>query len=438
MPSIPIQLRPRERKNGTLSDFAVFWTGETISLFGSQVTTLAFPLTAALTLRADATQMGVLAALQTLPAVLFGLFVGVWVDRVRRRPLLIAANVARAALIGSIPVATLFGLLSLAQLDAVAFLSGVAAVVFVVAYPALLPSLLPEDRLLEANSKLHVSSAVADIAGPGLGGFLVQLLSAPFALTVDALSFLVSVLCMVGIRAAEPPPTGGALDVRGEIAAGLRYVWRDPLVRAATAQTAAESAFSAMSGALYVLYVTRELGVGPAALGGIVAAGGPAALLGAALSGRILRRFGAGPTLVAAALLTAGMAFLVPLSGGPVPLAVSLLALARAGGGLSSAVGDVIRITLTQASPPPALRGRVNATVRVVIYGGLAAGALLGGGLGQWLGLRPALVIAAAGLLGVALWLRRSPLGAMRALPTPAGVARAEAVPAAVRERVTE
>lgn len=416
MPSTPIHLQWRGRQFGALSNFTAFWAGETISLFGSEVTTLAFPLTAALTLGADATQMGVLAALQTLPVVLFGLFVGVWVDRVRRRPLLIAANVARAALIGSIPVAALIGRLTLAQLDAVAFLSGVATVVFVVAYPAFVPSLLPEERLVEANSKLRGSSAVAEVAGPGLGGFLVQFLSAPLALTVDALSFLASVLCMVGIRAAEPPPPGGAVDVRGEITAGLRQVWRDPLVRAATTETAAGAVFAAMSSALYVLYATRELGVGPAALGGIVAVGGPAALVGAALSGRITRRFGPGPTLVAAVVLTGGMAFLVPLADGPLPLAVGLLALARAGGGLASAVGDVIRITLTQTSTPPALRGRVNATVRVAIYGGFATGAMLGGALGQWLGLRPTLVVAAAGSVGVALWLRTTPLAALRTL----------------------
>ena len=405
---------PRGSRAGRArSDFAIFWAGETISLFGSQVTTLALPVTAAVTLRADAAQMGILTALQTLPAVLFGLFVGIGVDRVRRRPLLIAANAVRAALIGSVPVAALFGLLSLGQLYAVAFLSGTATVIFVVAYPALLPSLLPEERLVEANSKLRGSVAVAEFAGPGLGGFLVQIFSAPFALTVDALSFLASVVCLVGIRTAEPLPKRGAVDVRGEIAAGLNHVRRDPLLRSATAETTAWAVFSAMSGALYVLYATRELGVGPAALGGVLAAGAPAALLGAILNGRIIRRIGAAPTLVAAELLMGGMAFLVPLAGGPLPLAVGLLALSRAGGGLAGAVADVIRSTLTQMSPPPALRGRVNATVRVAIYGAFVVGSLLGGVLGQWLGLRPALAIAAMGSVGVGLWLRTTPLAAL-------------------------
>jgi len=381
------------------------------------VTTLALPLTAALTLGANAAQMGLLSAAQTSPAVLFGLFIGVWVDRVRRRPVLIAANLARALLIGSIPVAALLGVLGMPQLYAVAFLSGTSTIFFVVAYPAFLPSLLSADHLIEANSKLHGSSAVAQIAGPGLGGLLVQLLSAPFALAIDALSFLVSIGCMLQIRAPEASPPSASLDVRGEVAAGMRQVWHEPLLRPATLATAVGALFSTMGGAVYVLYATRELGIGPAALGGIVAAGGPTALLGAILSGRIVGRFGAGPALVASRLLSGGMALLVPLAGGPALLAVGLLALSRAGDGLAGAVNDVILHTLTQTIPPPTVQGRVNATVRVVAYGAMAAGALMGGFLGQVIGLRPALAIAAAGLVGVALWLRASPLAALRALP---------------------
>lgn len=415
--SYPRLLHGRQRR--APSGFAPFWLGETVSLFGSQVTTLALPLTAALTLQANAAQMGLLSAAQSLPAVLFGLFVGIWVDRVRRRPLLIAANLARALLIGSIPMAALLGLLGLPQLYAVAFFSGIGTTVFVVAYPAFLPSLLPTDRLIEANSKLRGSSAVAEIAGPGLGGLLVQLLTAPFALAVDALSFLISIGCMLRIRAPEGAPPGAALDVRGEIAAGMRRVWRDPLLRPATLATAVGALFSTMGGAVYVLYATRELGIGPAALGGIVAAGGPTALVGAILSGRIVGRFGAGPALVAAELLSGGMALLVPLAGGPVLLSVGLLVLARAGGGLAGAVNDIILYTLTQTLSPSAVRGRVNATVRVAAYGAMAAGALMGGFLGQVIGLRPALGVAATGLVGVAFWLRWSPLAALRALPSP-------------------
>lgn len=432
MPIAP--LLPRRRTRTTTSDFALFWLGETVSLFGSQVTSLALPLTAALTLGANAAQMGILSAAQTAPAVLFGLFAGVWADRARRRPLLIGANLARALLIGSIPVAAMLGVLGLPQLYAVAFLSGVGTIVFVVAYQAYLPSLLPAERLVEANAKLRASSAVAEVAGPSLGGLLVQFLGAPVALTADALSFLCTISCTLRIRTVEAPPTHAPLDVRGEITAAACVVWRDSVLRSATIWTGAVELFVCMGGAVYVLFAVRDLGIGPAALGGIAAASGPAALFGAILAHRVVGRYGVGRTLTAAALLGGVTAVLPPLAAGPAILAAALLALARVGAGLADATNSVILYTLVQTIPHPSIQGRVNAFVRVAAYGAMALGALLGGFLGTVLGLRAVLAITAAGLLGAALWLHRSPLGALGALPAPPSVGVEDSPPEATRE----
>ncbi len=402
-------------------DFLKLWAGDTISLFGLHATVLALPLTA-VALGATAFQMGLLAAAQTAPALLLGLFAGVWVDRLRRRPILIAANLARAALLGSVPLAALLGVLHLAQLYAVAFLAGVGAIFFVVAYQAYLPAIVPREHLVDGNSKLRMSEATAQIAGPSIGGALVQLLSAPLALAAGAFASLGSAITLALIRAPEPAPgpAGGRAGVRREIGEGVRFVLGHPLVRPVLAGTTTSALFYHMIVGVYILYLTRDLGVSAGLLGAIVATGGPLAILGAAVTGRLVRRWGMGATLIGALVLSGAANLLVPLAAGPLAAVVPLLVAWRVLDSLAAAVYNVVSFTIVQAAPPPGLQGRVQATMRVGTWGAMAVGSLLGGALGQVIGLRPALAIAAAGMLLAPLWLVRSPVRGLRGGPEPA------------------
>ncbi len=312
------------------TDFLKLWAGQTVSLFGSQITVLALPLLAALTLDATPAQMSLLVAAGAAPDLLVGLIAGVWVDRLRRRPLLIGADLGRAALLLSIPLAALVGALRLWLLVAVAFGLGLLTTIFGIAYQSYLPALVPRDDLVEANGRLEAGSAVAGVAGPGLAGGLVQWVTAPVAVLLDALSFLLSALLLGRIRTVEPPtPAAAQSRVWGEIGAGLRAVAGAPLLRALAGSAATFNFFDNFLFAVYVLYLTRELGLGPAAVGAVFAIGGAGGLLGALLAGPIARRIGLGRALVGAILL-AGLGELgIALAGGPPAAALAGVAAAR-------------------------------------------------------------------------------------------------------------
>lgn len=405
-------------------DFLKLWAGETISLFGSQVTLLALPLTAALTLGATAGEMGILIAAETAPFLLFGLPAGVWVDHRRRRPILIWGNLGRALLLLIVPAAAWLGGLRMELLYAVGFLTGALTVFFDVAYQAYLPSLVGREQLVEGNSKLETSRSLAQIAGPGLGGFLVQALSAPTAILLDAVSFLLSAVCLRIIRASEPAPVpaaaGGGLwrDMRE----GLNVVLGNSLLRAIAGCTATWNLFGNVIFAVLVLYATRELGLEPVAVGAVFAAGGASALAGALLAGPVARRLGVGPTIIAAPTLGILGSLLLVLAGGPPMLAVALLVGAQLVGGLAGTIYNVTQVSLRQAITPDRLQGRMNATMRFIVWGTLPLGALLGGWLGDRLGLRPTLLIGAAGVPLAALWVLLSPLRRLRATPEPTEV----------------
>jgi predicted MFS family arabinose efflux permease len=388
------------------------------------VTTLAFPLTAALTLDAGPGAMALLGAAGTLPTLLFGLFAGVWVDRLPRRPLLIGADLARAVLLGSIPVAALVGALRLPQLYVVAFLTGVCTLVFEVAYHAILPTLVPSEQLVEGNSKLALSRSAAEVAGPGLAGGLARVMTAPGAIALDAISFLVSAACLRHLRpsAALPPAQPVRRQLRVELGDGLRVIRGEPVLRALVGGLALLQLANAALETVVLLYLARTLGLGAATLGVVFAAGNVGFLAGALLPARMAAWFGVGPSIALALALTASSDLLVPLATGPTVIVIALLLLALGGFGLGHTIFNVHQVSLRQQLTPAALLGRVNATVLVLTAGLAPLGALLGGALGATLGLRATLFIAGGGELLAALWLAVSPVGRLgRACRPPRG-----------------
>jgi MFS family permease len=408
--------------------FRRFWTGQTVSLFGDQITLLALPLTAVLVLHAHAAQMGYLTAAELVPNLLFSLHAGAWLDRRgRRRRAMIVADLGRAALLASIPVAYAFDALSLAQLYAVAFATGTLSVVFYVAYSTLFVAIVPREGYVDANSLLHGSRAFSFVSGPSVSGFLVQLLTAPFALVADAASFVVSALFLARVDAPEPP---GEEPSPGHLTAGVRYIWRSPIMRALLLSTTTINFFNFGFFALFVLYATRSLHVRPATLGLVLGAGAVGGLVGSVLAGRLGRRIGMGPAFVVGCVLFPAPLVLVPLAGGPKPLVLACLGAAEFGSGLGVMILDITIGSIRAALTPDAVRARVSGAYQVVNYGVRPLGALLGGSLGSTIGLRPTLWIATLGAIAGVVWLFPSPVPSLRDLPDEAdayGVPTAEA-----------
>ena len=380
-------------------DFLKLWAGETVSDFGDQITLLALPLTAVITLHAGAAEMGLLAAAGSAPIALFSLFTGVWVDRLRRRPILIAADIGRALVLATVPVAFVLGVLTLAQLYVVAFLAGTLSVFFVIAYQSYLPSLVGRERLVEANGRMNASASVAQLAGPGVAGVLVQLFTAPMPVVVDALSFVASAIGVTAIRREEPapPPRTAQRDVRAEIAEGMAALLRHPILRVLLACASSFAFFFQAQLAIFVLFLTREIGLSPAQIGLVLGVGSLGAVGGAVLASTVARRIGIGPSFVWGAVLAVIGLVLRAVAGGESGLAMSTLALAQ----LSISVGfmwwNVNGPALRQALTPSRVLGRVNATWRFAVWGTGPAGALLGGALGEIVGLRSAMLILAVG-----------------------------------------
>ena len=396
-------------------DFLKLWGGQTISLFGSLLTQFALPLLAALLLGAGAAEMALLAAAEVVPGLLLGFVAGVWVDRLRRRPLLIAADIGRALALASIPLAAALGALHIGQLYAVALIVSVFGVVFDVAYPSYLPTLLKPRELVEGNAKLESSAALAEVSGWGIAGVLTQVAGAPLAILLDALSFVVSALSLATIRRREPPPDADheRRSVAREVWAGLRFVVADPARRMVTAAGALDTLFGNALGTLIVLYLVRDLRLEPVVMGAIFAVGGVSAFAGSLLVTRISRRWPVGRILPGALLLYDVGALTIPLAGGPTPLAVALLALGQS---LDAAhtVYSVTRLSWFQRTTPDRMQGRLYATLRVVEGGATVIGLALGGVLGQTLGVRATLFLVCAGKLLGPLLLASAPVRELR------------------------
>ncbi|WP_423832588.1 MFS transporter [Streptomyces manipurensis] len=402
-----------------LRDFRLLLAGAATGQFGAQVTLVALPLVAVLVLDAPAFQVGLLTAAETAAFLLVGLPAGALTDRMRKRPLMIRADLVRAAAMASIPAAALADVLTMAQLYVVALVTGVATVFFDVAHQSYLPQILPRDQLVAGNGALETVRSTAQVTGPGLGGGLVQLVGAHFAVIVDAVGYLLSALFLQRVRKTEEVPErtpGGSL--RKEIGEGVRFILGHPLLRVIALTTGLANFFTAVLMATQTVHLVRVVGLEAGGLGLVLSASAVGGLLGALCSGRIAARLGQARVILLSLLVTGPFALLWPLSGHGVTGAV----LFAAGSGVVSfgaVVYNVAQVSFRQGMCPPRLLGRMNATLRFLMWGTLPLGALLGGALAQSYGSRTALVWCAIGILAVPLPLLFSPLRRMRDLPAP-------------------
>jgi len=404
------------------ADFIKLWLGMNVSFAGTQVASLAYPLTAVLVLDASSAEMGWLRATGTAAAFLVGPFAGVTIDRVRRRPVLIATDLGTALLAASIPAAFFLGTLGMGQLYVVQFLAGALSIFSEVALMAYLPALVRREQLVRANSQVQASSAAISIAGPGLAGLLVQALSAPVVVIFDAVSFVLSAVCTALIHAPEPMDDAATTTQRrgvwAEIGEGLRFVYGHAILRPLAEGIALHFLFVNVIYTLLVLYAVRELGVEPAPLGIIFAALGPGFLVGALLAPRAARRFGPGRVMTYAPLLTFAGLSLVPLARGPQASAVAMLSAAHFVTACGIQLHGINLMSLRQSVTPHRLQGRMNASFRYVNLLGACLGSLAAGALAERVGIRATLTIGVCGLLLPFLRLFFSPVRHLREAPT--------------------
>ena len=398
-------------------DFRNVFAAHSVSLVGDQIALIALPLTAVLVLDADAAQMGYLTAAGLVPYLLFSLHAGAWVDRRgKRRRTMIASDLGRALLVATVPVAYAFDVLTIEQLLVTQFLVGSLAVLFAVADTVLFISVVRRERYVEGQSLLNGSRAFSYVAGPTVGGLLVQALSAPVALVLDAWSYVCSAFFLGRIDPVEPPTEEAE---RGHVVAGLRFIRDSRIMRASLLATATVNFFNFVFFALFVLYVTRELEIAPGTLGLILGAGAIGGVIGSIVTGPIGRRIGIGPAYVVGCIGFPLPLVLVPLAEGPRWLVVAMLFLAEFASGIGVMMIDISAGAIFAALIPPRLRARVSGAYSFVNYGVRPLGSLVGGALGTAIGLRPTLWIGTVGALLGVLWLLPSPIPRLRDLPEP-------------------
>jgi len=395
--------------------FRRVWTAQTISLFGDQISMIAIPLTAVLVLDANAKQMGFLVAAELVPNLFFALHAGAWVDRHgRRRRVMIFTDFVRGAALVTIPIAYALDALTIQQLYVVAVVVGTMTVFFHVAYSSLFVALVEREDYVVANSWLAGSRSFSFVAGPSVGGILVQLLKAPYALLVDSISYLVSAGFLSSVDPVEPE-----IEVaqKGHVAAGVRYILTSPVMRSSLLATATINLFNFVFHALFVLYAIRSLHVRPATLGIVLGAGAVGGLIGSFVTSRLGRAIGIGPTYILGCILFPVPLVLVPLAGGPYWLIMAMLFLAEFGAGLGVMVLDISAASIFAALVPHRLRSRVSGAYMVVNHGIRPVGSLIGGFLGTAIGLQTTLWIGVVGAMTGFLFLLPSPIPKMRELP---------------------
>jgi MFS family permease len=399
------------------SDFLKLWAGQAVSRLGSGISSTGLPLAAVLVLGASPLQMGILGGCGGAAVLVFGLFAGAWADRLRRRPILIVADLGRAAILGTIPLAAALHRLTMGQMYLVAAASGILTVFFDVSYQAYLPSLTGRENILESNSKLALTGSIAEVASPGLTGILVQLITAPMAILIDAVSFLCSAFSIWLIRRPETQPECASKPrPMREIAEGLRALWRDPILQALAKWTGTASFFLGFISSLYMVFAIRELGLSAAVLGAIISVGGASSLFGAFAAERLVRRFGFGRTIIGAAILAGVTLLLPPLAHGPVAVCAAFLGVAQLFD-MAWPIYNINELSLRQAVTPNHLLGRVNAAMHLLFHGVLPVGALAGGMLAELLGLRIVMLAGALGFLLSTFWLLLSPVRGLQRLP---------------------
>jgi len=426
---------PRRRSLFRKPDFARLWTAATVSLFGTQVTQIAIPFIAAVLLGASPGEVGLLVTVDFLPFLLFTLPAGVWVDRLSRKRILVTADIGRAIMLASIPIAYALGALTIWQLYLVGFVNGIFTVFFDVADQSYLPTVLEREELVDGNSKLQVSASAAQILGQPFGGGVIALFSAPIAIAVDAVSYAASALLIFTIRrpeasvdakassaassassAAETPAEAVTLaaetraadaaesaagataettpsapaepkpGMRTEIMSGLRYIFGNKYLRSIAPTTAFSNLFNNIALATFAVFAYRELGLTPALVGLIGGLAGAGVLIGALIAGRVADRFGVGRAIVYPILIGGVMGLLIPIApaGGAAPyIAVALFA-----GGITNVIYNVNQVSLRQAITPQRFLGRMNATMRFLVWGTIPIGSLIGAGLSEIIGVR--------------------------------------------------
>lgn len=399
------------------ADFMKLWAGQTVSELGSVVTRTAVPLVALLVLGAGPFEMALIVVSASLAVLLVGFFAGAWVDRLRRRPLLIWADAIRAVVLFSIPAAYQMGVLRIEQLYVVVFIEGCLGALFDAAYPAYVPSLIGVDRVVDGNSKLATSSSLAEIGGPGLGGGLVQVIGAPLSILVDAISFFASAISLLLIRSPEAarPTRTSSTPIRYEILEGLSLVRRHPVLVPLTLRSVIAHVAGSFYGVLYTIYLISDLHLSPFLLGVVISAGGVGSLVGSFFASRIIARLGLGPALIWAATGAAIIGVLTPLAGGPLLLATLMVFLPQLIGDGLQTIEGVAELSLIQGVVPDRILGRVNATLDVFSHGiAYPLGALLAAALAGWIGVRGGIAIGWAGMAVSILLLVLSPLPHVR------------------------
>jgi MFS family permease len=375
------------------ADFLKLWAAETVSQFGSQITGIALPLVAVLTLHATAFQVAALGTVDFLPFLLFSLPAGVWVDRLPRRPILVIADLGRAFALASVPLAAVLHHLTLGQLYVVGFVTGTLTVFFDVSYQSYLPSLVDRAHLVDGNAKLEISRSAAQIGGPGVGGVLVRAFTAPYAVIADAASFLWSAAFVFAIRRVEvvAERAGERTSMRHELVDGLKYLVRHPYWRAISISTATFNFCNNLAFSILIVYAVRTLHMSALAIGLTLALGNGGALIAAFLAGKIGTRLGVGRAIALGAAVASLPLVLVPLApvSFPIPFLVASFTLV----GFGVVLYNVTGISLTQALTPERLLGRVNASRRFIVWGTIPLGSLAGGGLASTIGLRPTMFV---------------------------------------------
>jgi MFS family permease len=416
----PARTRPSLMRH---HDFVAVWSAATVSVLGSQVTLIAMPFIALTMLHASVLEVSLLAAVEMLPFLLFTLPAGAWLDRVRRRPVLIAADIVRGCVLLSIPGAYLIDALTLPQLYLVAFVTGTATAFFDVADQSYLPAIIDREDLVEGNARLQVSYSIAQIGGPTLGGNLLALIAAPLALVIDSLSFFISGGFLSAVSRRETRPSrrtdagGRPVPMRREIGQGLRYVLGNPMLRPIAACTGSSNLFAAALFGIFPVLIWQVLELPPAFYGSVMGAASVGFLVGAALSDRLTRMLGIGPMIVLSATVGPPAFLLMVATPSDLPVAAVTLGLGWFVAGLAQVLYNVAQVSLRQAITPPEMQSRMHATMRFIVWGTIPIGFVLGGALATVMPVRAALVVAALACTTSCLPVWLSPLRHLSEIP---------------------